>query len=618
MSPKLAYFSDCHSTLPGGSRTNRRDLSSGCTVTDTRLLTARASVCYARYMSVSDQELLHHLSRMPLVDTAELAMILGEAHVAIHRGLAGLLDDGIVGRVSHGTAHLPSSKRHYLTAKGIREAAGVLGFDTPSDFVRAYPVSSEWLTLLIRRMDAVASVYRLAASLSLGRDGLRTQVDFHRRGRFDAVITRHDGRSFGVVRQGPALRRRSLFDRLRAIAEYGYRRRPGAVLVLTPSVWEQGLTTRFCEKLNIDDCYVAVESREALEDWNSNAWRYASWLFGSLPYSLEFISTRGSPNRGPFTEPPERKRASLPDAERMVVSAPAFGLTPSEKRTLDLITDHPMIPREHLERWLGVSEGRVSQMLYGLVTTWGLVERRGKRGDARYTLSEEGIRYATHRDRAQLPTTRGIWSTALIKDNHGRPRHLGHRIDTWARQTRHADGVTWFLSELAAEARATADSELTWSIPTAKTDRAFDWGESAIAPDAVGKLIADGLHVPFYLEHELRARHPKGVLARLRPYTRYYHSNAPEADMAPFPITLFVVDNEEVEDTYVRTAARMNLMSLPILVSCPPVLTRRGLLGRSWRPLWESRSARLALWGLRAYQWDSLRHRMRPIEGATR
>ena len=569
-------------------------------------------------MSVSDQELLHHLSRMPLVDTAELAMVLGEAHVAVHRGLAGLLDDGIVGRASHGTAHLSSSQRHYLTAKGVGEAAGVLGFDAPSEFVRAYPASRQWLTLLLRRMDAVAFVYRLAASLSPGIDGLRTQVDFHRRGRFDAVITRHDGRSFGVVRQGPALRRRSLFDRMRAIAEYGYRRRPGAVLVLTPSVWEQRLTTRFCEKLNIDDCYVAVESREALEDRTSNAWRYASWLFGSLPYSLEFISTRGSPNRGPFTEPPERKRASLPDAERMVSSAPAFGLTPSEKRTLDLITDHPMIPREHLERWLGVSEGRLSQMLYGLVKTWGLVERRGKRGDVRYTLSEEGIRYVTHRDRAQLPTTRGIWSTELIKDNHGRPRHLGHRIETWARQTRHADGVTWFLSELAAEARATADSDLEWSIPTAKTDRAFDWGESAIAPDAVGKLIADGLHVPFYLEHELRARHPRGVLARLRPYTRYYHSNAPEEDMAPFPVTLFVVDNEEVGDTYVRTAARMNLMTLPILVSCPSVLTRRGLLGRSWRPLWESRSARLALRGLSAYGWDSLRHRMRPIEGVTR
>ena len=110
------------------------------TGTDTCLLTARASVCYARYMSVSDQELLHHLSRMPFVDTSELAMITGEAHVAIHRGLAGLLNDGIAGRVSHGTSHLPSSRRYYLTAQGVGEGARVLGFDTPSDFVRAYPV----------------------------------------------------------------------------------------------------------------------------------------------------------------------------------------------------------------------------------------------------------------------------------------------------------------------------------------------------------------------------------------------------------------------------------------------------------------------------------------------
>ena len=73
--------------------------------------------------------------------------------------------------------------------------------------------------------------------------------------------------------------------------------------------------------------------------------------------------------------------------------------------------------------------------------------------------------------------------------------------------------------------------------------------------------------------------------------------------MAPFPVTLFVLDNEEVEETYARTASRTNLMTLPILVSCPPVLTRRGLLGRSWCPLWESRSPRLALRGLSAYGW---------------
>ena len=116
-----------------------------------------------------------------------------------------------------------------------------------------------------------------------------------RRGRFDATIARHDAFSFGVVSQGPALKRRFLYDRQRAIAEYGYPRHSGTVLVLTPSIWEQGLTARFGMDLNIDDCYVALEPRE---DRNNNSWRYASWVLGSLPYSLVFIRSRGSPDRG--------------------------------------------------------------------------------------------------------------------------------------------------------------------------------------------------------------------------------------------------------------------------------------------------------------------------------
>ena len=295
----------------------------------------------------------------------------------------------------------------------------------------------------------------------------------------------------------------------------------------------------------------------------------------------------------------------------MALAAPAFGASPSEKRTLDLITDHPMIPREHLATWLGVSEGRVSQMMRSLVDTWGLVEQRGKRGDTRYTLSAEGIRYVTYRDRAQLPTTQGIWSTALTTDRQGRRRHVGHRIETWARQTKHADGITWFLSKLEAEAKADPFSELVWSVPTDRSDRAYNWGDSAIAPDAVGQMTAQGLQIPFYLEHELRARHPRGVIARLKPYMSYYWSNEPKDDQPPYPVTLFVVDTEDVEDTYVRTAAHMSRMSLPIFVSCIPVLSDTGILGRSWRPLWEPESPRLPLSALIAYQWDSLYHRMR-------
>ena len=184
-------------------------------------------------------------------------------------------------------------------------------------------MSGEWLTLLLRRMDAVASVYRLAATMSSGTDGLRTHVEFHRRGRFDAIITLHDGRGFGIVRQGLALRRRSLYDRLRAIAEYDYSRRPDTVLILVPSVWEERLTSRFCEERNLDDCYVAVESREALERRDLRLWCSTSWVIGSRFFSLKGVISRSNAGGGPRTQSPERKRASIPQPERMVQAAPA-------------------------------------------------------------------------------------------------------------------------------------------------------------------------------------------------------------------------------------------------------------------------------------------------------
>ena len=125
---------------------------------------------------------------------------------------------------------------------------------------------------------------------------------------------------------------------------------------------------------------------------------------------------------------------------------------------------------------------------------------------------------------------------------------------------------------------------MAWSVPTARSDRTYNWGDSAIAPDAVGQMTAQGLRIPFYFEYELRARHPRGVIARLSPYEDYYWSPEHKDDQPPYPVTLFVVDTEEVEATYVRTAARMSRMSLPIFVSCIPALSTAGILGRSWRP----------------------------------
>ena len=78
-------------------------------------------------MALSERQMLDALSRTPFVDLTELAGILGEPHATVHRTLSNLLAEGIVGRVNHGTAHLPSSQRYHLTAGAtITSDAGLL------------------------------------------------------------------------------------------------------------------------------------------------------------------------------------------------------------------------------------------------------------------------------------------------------------------------------------------------------------------------------------------------------------------------------------------------------------------------------------------------------------
>ena len=108
---------------------------------------------------------------------------------------------------------------------------------TPSDFGRAYPSSREWLSLLIRRMDAVASVYRLASSLSPGIDGLRSHVESR-----DALESRglrlwcHQSWVFG-----------SSYHSLSCLAFHKYYRMPIVRLSLRPSALRESLSDALLE-----------------------------------------------------------------------------------------------------------------------------------------------------------------------------------------------------------------------------------------------------------------------------------------------------------------------------------------------------------------------------------
>ena len=56
-------------------------------------------------MAISDRQLLDALGRTPFVDSAELALILGEPHATVHRNLADMLADRIDGLRSHMEFH---------------------------------------------------------------------------------------------------------------------------------------------------------------------------------------------------------------------------------------------------------------------------------------------------------------------------------------------------------------------------------------------------------------------------------------------------------------------------------------------------------------------------------
>ena len=345
--------------------------------------------------------------------------------------------------------------------------------------------------------------------MSLGAGGLEADVTFYRKGHIDAMITLADGGRFAVVRQGRALRRARLNDHLRAIHEYEYPRRPDVVLVLTPSAWERDLTTQYWMAKAFQGGYVAVESEDSLTRHDLPVWSRVKSVIGGVCSLAEVLAETSLGDHQQPAVSSARKRASMPDTEDMVRAAAVFGLSRDEKSMFEIVTDHPMIPRAHLLRWLGVSPARLSQIMRSLTTDWGLVVRRDKRPNFRYTLSAEGIRYVAYRDRTTLATTRGLWSTQPAAAPTKAGPYEGSLINEWATHTEHTDGITKLLSEFAAEARDAPDSAFLWSVPEWRSERKYHWNSRSIKPDAVGGRDHEGCSRPV-LSRVRKARQAPG------------------------------------------------------------------------------------------------------------
>ena len=187
-------------------------------------------------LSDSQEDALLLLCAAPLATARELACFGGVPESTVRDRLNRLAAKGLVDSVPHRLDCLGTRphRRYFPTVQGVMAAAQ--GEQDPDSFLSRYPVSRQWFRILTERLDAVAVVYHVAGMLAdADATGQPIRVDHYRQGPYDALVTLSQGRTLGIIRQGPTLPSPNLRYRLRTAENLPYRQQPGATLVLTCS-----------------------------------------------------------------------------------------------------------------------------------------------------------------------------------------------------------------------------------------------------------------------------------------------------------------------------------------------------------------------------------------------
>ena len=543
-------------------------------------------------MSLTQRQLdtLRLLASMPLLDRVELAFVADWPDRTAYHTVGGLMSRGLVESVPHAAELVPHTRRCMIAEDGLRllaEAEGV-GME---DLLRLYPVSEQWRRLLLERLDAVGSIYRLTADVGVaaGLTGFR----WYRAMPLDAGIVLADGRTLGIVRQGVATSRTAFAKRLWRLREATA---PGALLLLAPDSVSQRHSADFLRGAPFR-CFLALETDAATAGADHPVWHRPS-MAGALDLHavLDKVERRGAlpveglpkraslPTRLDLREP----GPDYPDATATPLHLVPTALRPTEKRALDLIADWPWITGKDLGGLLGVTLPRVSFILSSLESL-GLLARARFEGRRRLALSDRGLKLLARRDRASVGAALGRWSAAPLDPDA--PVHWrnvsGSRARQLLRNVGHTESVHRFVAALSEQARS-----LGWTLnrldPPRRASRYFrhEGRTRSVQPDAFGLLTRGQRSQPFFLEWERRAIHPSTMRTRLAPYLRYFSTRRPVDDHGAQPIALVVFDDPLAEARFLGVATKEmdgTGVEFPLWVSHRDALEAEGPLGAAWR-----------------------------------
>ena len=551
-------------------------------------------------MTQNSIHLLDTLAHTPFVECDELAAFARLPPRSTLESLLRLDARGHVAHVRHTRTNTSRVRRWYMTPGGMLLLAEMRD-TTAEKLLLELPLSAEWRRILLRRLDAVASLYRIGQEIAECAGG-PIEWRWLRAGAPDALIEMPDGGALALLRLGHTLSWQAMRSRIGTL--YGMqreRRCPPALLLLPGNLEAQRLAADL--RGRAIDVFAAAEYDAMTAAPGSAIWRGLRDTQGlTLPQAISAITGRGKVH--------ERVQAG---SGRASMPAPTLGsgaggldivateLTMPGRRLLDAIYDWPLAIAANLGMLLDMTEGmmmktRAHLARHGLVCQvriGGTPELRRCNG-TRMCLSADGLRYIARRDRRRVSELLERWS--ITPDEAGDERlevpHYrleGSKLRVLARELRHTDGVSDFVGSLAVACRKSADWRLHQALPPHRWERWFryDIGWRSVRPDATVELSHRGRRLSCLLEYEMRAIKPRTMEEKLRRYRRYFGAADTRADFDGRRATaLFVFADEATASRFCTLAVSTMRRPLPLLVSDVQTITETGPLGGAWRSPW--------------------------------
>ena len=284
-------------------------------------------------------ELLRRLAWTPFLDRLEMVCLSGWSRGAVYEAVQRLEQGGLVTSIPHAADLTPPGRRYCLTADGVGRLAGEEN-TTVDGLLRTRPVSEEWRRILLDRLDAVASVYRLASTVAGAAWPIRMRL--YRAGPLDAGLLLPGGRTVGVVRQGPTVDRTAFAKRLWRLGQGPL---PGIVLVLTSDEVRLRHARRLLSRTTVN-ALLALERDAVLAGADAPIWRPPS---GSASLELRHALEQTSPGG---EMPAERRllRASLPGDVAAAAPGPRCPRCSNRRRSAPL-TCWPTGPGCYRRTW---------------------------------------------------------------------------------------------------------------------------------------------------------------------------------------------------------------------------------------------------------------------------